>query len=78
MKILHCIQNTVLIIHQSVYSIAGAISVGILKGEFEVLGIGFEFCEFFEDDLGQLRSGISPLPQSAQALTKLGRIETVK
>ena len=65
MKKLHVMEDAVLIIHQTVYGIASAIGTGIFEGEFEVLDIGFELCELFQDGPGELRSGIASFPKTA-------------
>lgn len=65
MKVLHGIENSVLVVDQSIHQVTGAIGQRIGKGEFEVLGSGSELGEFITQDLGQVWVGRCPFPKAA-------------
>jgi hypothetical protein len=71
MKRLHAIED-------AVHGIAGAVGLGMRKGEFEILGRGLELGEFRQQDFGNIGVCGCPGQQTASALPKLGGVEAVK
>jgi hypothetical protein len=63
MEILHGVKEAVLVVHESVHHVAGAMGLWVLEGEFEIGGIGLEFSELIEQDLGEVVTSVGPLSE---------------
>lgn len=63
MKILHLIEDAVLIVDQAVNLITGSVSLRRVKGEFELSCLGLERHQLFKDDFMR-HIGACPLLKS--------------
>lgn len=57
----YCIKDTVLIVHQTVDGMAGAVGMRIGKGEFEIGGERFQLGEFFYQRFAEIGLCLDPV-----------------
>ena len=69
MEVSHGVKESVLIIHQSIQGIGGAIGTGMIVGFLEVSGMSPQIPQFFSDGRGHLLRG-NPLAETTQPLSK--------